>query len=183
MAISSAAQKVSNAAVLHFADKGFEAASLNTVAEMAGIKKATIYSHFKNKDELFIHIFNEAIATESAFASQCFSRDRDSCGECYLIKVAQRYRDSGHLRLLLRTAFISPEGLRNQVAQSYESFLSRIKTHFIAGLPSKTRSDKNLLGDAYLGIIDSIHVELLYATPDAAETRRIALSHLLKQAI
>ena len=182
MVISSAAQKISDAAVLHFADKGYEAGSLNSVADMVGIKKATIYSHFKNKDELFIYVFNEAITIESANADACFSREAIS-GERYLAQVVQRYQNSGHMRFLLRTAFISPEGLRQQVASGYEYFLGKIKEQFLAGLPVDTSVDKTLLGDVYLGIIDSVHVELLYATPEAAETRRNAMWHLLKSAI
>lgn len=182
MAISSAAQKISDAAVLHFAEKGFDAGSLNAVAEMAGIKKATIYSHFKNKDELFIYVFKEAIDLESVFALQCFSRD-SHVGECYLTQVTQRYQYSGHLRLLLRTAFIPPEGVREQVASGYEKFLSQLKAKFLDGLINKDVTDKRLLAEAYLGIVDSVHVELLYATPSAAEIRRKALWKLLSEAM
>lgn len=182
MAISFAARKISNAAVQHFADKGFDAGSLNIVAEMVGIKKATIYSHFKNKDELFIYVFNDAIATESVFAKTCFFREVIS-GEGYLAQVTQRYQESAHLRLLLRTAFIPPEGLRQQVVSGYESFLETIKTQFIAGLAVDENSEKLLLIDAYLGIIDSVHVELIYATKDAAEKRRKALWYLLKSSM
>ncbi|WP_410529517.1 TetR/AcrR family transcriptional regulator (plasmid) [Serratia sp. AXJ-M] len=182
MAISSAAQKISDAAVLHFAEKGFDAGSLNAVAEMAGIKKATIYSHFKNKDELFIYVFEEAIAVESVFALQCFSRDRH-VGECYLAQVTQRYQNSGHLRLLLRTAFIPPEGVREQVASGYEKFLAQLKSKFLAGLVDKDDKDMSMLAEAYLGIVDSVHVELLYATPVAAEIRRRSLWKLLSEAM
>ena len=182
MVISSAAKKIADAAVLHFADKGFDAGSLNAVADIVGIKKATIYSHFKNKDELFLYAFNDAITIESAFVSECFASDKIS-GECYLAQVAQRYNESGHLRLLLRTSFISPKGLSQQVALGYESFLEDIKSQFICGLPTDTCSDSFLLADAYLGIIDSVHVELLYATPYAAEMRRKALWYLLLKSL
>ena len=182
MAISPAAQKISDAAVLHFAEKGFDGGSLNSVADLAGIKKATIYSHFKNKDELFTHVFHEAVVIESAFASNCFKED-ESSGERYLSQLAQRYQASGHLRLMLRTAFIPPESMLALVAKGYASFLDNLKAHFIAGLRPETPSDTMLLADAYLGIVDSVHVELLYATPDAAEKRRIALCHLLLNAM
>ncbi len=182
MAISPAAQKISDAAMMHFADKGFDAGSLNTVAELVGIKKATIYSHFKNKDELFIHVFNEAIASESAFVNECFDSDT-TCGERYLACVSERYQQSGYLRLLIRTAFIPPEGLQQQVAKGYESFLARIKSRFNDRLNSLLAHYEVELADAYLGIIDSVHVELLYATPEAADKRRKALWQLLAKAI
>lgn len=178
MAISPAAQKISDAAVLYFADKGFDTGSLNAVAESVGIKKATIYSHFKNKDELFIHAFNEAIASESAFVNECFDSDT-ICGERYLAHVSERYQQSSYLRLLIRTAFIPPEGLQQQVAEGYESFLAKIKSRFNDGLNHLSTRYEIELADAYLGIIDSVHVELLYATPEAADRRRKALWQLL----
>lgn len=36
-----------------FAEKGYAATSIDMVAERAGVSKATIYGHFKNKDDLF----------------------------------------------------------------------------------------------------------------------------------
>lgn len=182
MAISPAAQKISDAAVQHFADKGFDAGSLNTVAEAAGIKKATIYSHFKNKEELFIHVFNEAITSESAFVNECFDSDV-ICGERYLACVSGRYQQSGYLRLLIRTAFIPPAGLQPQVAKGYEFFLAGIKSRFNDGFNHLLTTCEIALGDAYLGIIDSVHVELLYATPEAADKRRKALWQLLVSAM
>ncbi|MGU9756272.1 TetR/AcrR family transcriptional regulator [Serratia marcescens] len=53
MTISPAEQKILDAAIIHFADKGFDAGSLNTIAERVGIRKATIYFHFKKKKDLF----------------------------------------------------------------------------------------------------------------------------------
>ena len=35
-----------------FAERGFEAASMSQIAEAVGVKKATIYDYFANKDEL-----------------------------------------------------------------------------------------------------------------------------------
>lgn len=174
MAISSAAQKILDAAIQHFADKGFDAGSLKTIAESAGIKKATIYSHFKNKDELFLQSFKEAIETESAFVDTCFDSD-NIAGENYLINVSSRYQESDCLKLLLRASFIPPAELRTQVQSGYGSFLERIIIRFREGLPDQIELEENVCINAYLGIIDSVHVELLYASPLAAETRREAL--------
>ncbi|ARJ43986.1 hypothetical protein B1H58_19320 [Pantoea alhagi] len=181
MAISSAAQKVSDAAVTHFAERGFESASLKEIAEAAGIRKATIYSHFKNKDELFLHAFSGSIEVEGAFVSSCFDADTEA-GERYLARVASRYSTSEHLRLMLRTAFIPPGGLREQVSLGYEKFISHIRARFVAKLQQNS-SDAELLAEAYIGIIDSVHVELLYASPAAAERRRKALWHILHAAV
>lgn len=42
-----------------FLENGFAGTSMNRVAEEAGVIKATIYSHFKDKDALFVAIIEE----------------------------------------------------------------------------------------------------------------------------
>lgn len=36
-----------------FAESGFERTTIDAIAEMSGVTKMTIYSHFKSKEELF----------------------------------------------------------------------------------------------------------------------------------
>ncbi len=47
-------QKILLAATEIFCDKGFLASSMNHIAKLAGVSKQTVYSHFGNKDELFV---------------------------------------------------------------------------------------------------------------------------------
>lgn len=51
--------QIVRAAIKVFLENGFKATSMNRVAEEAGVIKATIYSHFKDKDQLFIAIIEE----------------------------------------------------------------------------------------------------------------------------
>ncbi len=44
------------AAGCEFLTKGYEAASIDAIAEMAGVSKATVYSHFKGKEDLFQNV-------------------------------------------------------------------------------------------------------------------------------
>jgi TetR/AcrR family transcriptional regulator, mexJK operon transcriptional repressor len=50
------AQDILEAARDLFIAKGFEAASMDGVARAAGVSKATVYAHFKSKNELFAAI-------------------------------------------------------------------------------------------------------------------------------
>lgn len=52
--------KIINATYGLFATKGMEF-TLNEVAKIVGIKKASIYAHFTCKEELLYHLFNEEI--------------------------------------------------------------------------------------------------------------------------
>lgn len=52
-------EQIVKAAVKVFLEKGYAGTSMNAVAEEAGVIKATIYSHFKDKQQLFIAIIEE----------------------------------------------------------------------------------------------------------------------------
>ena len=54
--VSAKAQDVLEAAHELFMAKGYEAASMDAVAKAAGVSKATVYAHFKSKNELFAAI-------------------------------------------------------------------------------------------------------------------------------
>ncbi len=43
-----------------FAEHGFEAASINTIAERAGVSKANIFHHFSSKRELYLTVLHNA---------------------------------------------------------------------------------------------------------------------------
>ena len=45
-----------DAAVDEFYTKGFDGSSMDTISNTANVSKATIYKHFKNKEDLFLAI-------------------------------------------------------------------------------------------------------------------------------
>ncbi len=49
------------AAGCEFLTKGYEAASIDSIAEMAGVSKATVYSHFKGKEDLFQNVIKNKV--------------------------------------------------------------------------------------------------------------------------
>lgn len=51
-------EELINAATIEFGEKGYENASLNNILKEAGISKGTFYYHFKNKEDLYIYLFN-----------------------------------------------------------------------------------------------------------------------------
>ena len=51
-------QRIFEASLDLFAQKGFDAVSMREIAEAVGIKKASLYSHFASKDELIEQIFS-----------------------------------------------------------------------------------------------------------------------------
>ncbi len=51
-------EKILEAAIDLFSRKGYEAVSMQDIASAVGIRKSSIYSHFKGKDEILQHILS-----------------------------------------------------------------------------------------------------------------------------
>jgi len=54
-------ERVLDAALAEFADRGFQAASLNRLVAKAGIAKGSLYQYFPNKEGIFYYIFQYAL--------------------------------------------------------------------------------------------------------------------------
>ena len=51
-------EKIIEAAIKEFADKGFEKASTNEIVKEAGISKGILFHYFHNKKNLFLYVFD-----------------------------------------------------------------------------------------------------------------------------
>lgn len=186
-----AADRICLAAVAHFAERGYDAASLNDIAESVAIRKASLYSHFSGKDELYLAAFNDAIHVESGYVSRCLAGERASelPGARYCAGLARRYGQSPHLRFLLKAAYLPPRHLQQVMDENYEGYLGLLLDGFrqrlqawAGGHPLAPESVR-LYGQAYLGIVDSLHVKLVYAGGSKFNARWQAMKHILENAL
>ncbi len=58
------------AATQVFAEQGFQAATMDAIAERAGIGKGTLYEYFRDKQDLFFGVFDDYIASMARMARQ-----------------------------------------------------------------------------------------------------------------
>lgn len=184
---SVAKERICTAALEHFVINTYEGASLNNIAEMVGIRKASIYAHFKSKDELFKQLIEDALQVECAFVAESFnSNATGDPGEFYCRALKQRYIESIHLRFLIRTAYVPPVHLVDYIATHYQNYIDCLTDYFIQSMQKNTTlltEQTTLYGDAYIGVVDSLHVDLLYSGLDNFERKLEAMLFLLKNAI
>ncbi len=191
---SASADNICAVAVAHFSEHGYDASSLNDIAELAGMRKASLYSHFSGKDALFLAVFDDAVEQEQAFMDSCFADEASQfvsggqqAGSLYCDRMAGRYAGSAHLRFLLRTAYLPPATLRVEIGAGFEALLARLLRHYVASLsrlaPALPAPSIELYAQAYLGIVDSLHVELIYAGGAALQQRHAALWHILSDSL
>ena len=55
-------ERVVEAALAEFADKGYPQASLNTIVARSGIAKGSLYQYFRDKKGIFLYLFDYAIS-------------------------------------------------------------------------------------------------------------------------
>lgn len=95
-----AAERILAAAKHFFAEAGFDAVSMNAIAERAGVSKANVFHHFKSKNELYLAVLRAACDESSPQIDQLGS----SNGE--FVRRLREYSES-HLANILRDEKIS----------------------------------------------------------------------------
>lgn len=183
--LTSAAERIAYLALDQFAEHGYDAASLNDIAVRAGIKKASLYAHFASKDALYVVALELALQAERDYVQSQFSKTSRSVkapGEVYIDNLQRRYSTNESLRFLLRAAFYPPVPLRGVVMSGFNDYMATIRSHFQKGLlktyPGIDEQASEVLAEAYLVMIDSLHVELTYGDAQAYSRRLEALQRL-----
>jgi AcrR family transcriptional regulator len=63
-------ETIAQAAKEVFAERGYQRATLEEIAQRAGMSKATIYLYYKNKDDLFLQVVEERVKATAAATAQ-----------------------------------------------------------------------------------------------------------------
>jgi len=79
------------AAIAEFYEKGFEGSSMDSISKEANVSKATVYNHFKNKEDLFLAI--ATIIQERFEESFVYTYSADIPIESQLREIAMREMD------------------------------------------------------------------------------------------
>lgn len=171
-------------ALEQFALHGYQGASLSAIADKAGIKKQSIYSHFKSKEDLFIRAFEDSVQHELDFI------ERDLVGSDTSIRnmlnqfpanYLARYREDSNMKFFLRTSFFPPVELEEPIKEGTEKYISGLESIFVQLFEKYGKLHGEMTPEkasvAYLTILDGLLVELMYGRSDRLEKR---LDHSLE---
>lgn len=183
---SQSKQRIIDVAFEHFVLNGYEGASLSAIAEMVGIRKASIYTHFKSKEALFLELLQDSLEIECEHLNQCFHTLSAGKlpGEVYLYKIKSRYENAVSYQFLTRMAYVPPSHLIEAVTSAYQHYIEHITQLYQIELAQMilNKKDLEMYTDAYLGILDSLSVELLY-DGRMYQRRLTAMLYLYRQSI
>ncbi|MBM7694869.1 AcrR family transcriptional regulator [Peribacillus deserti] len=166
----------------HFAQNGYEGASLAHIAEDVGIKKQSIYAHFKGKDELFLQLCKDACESELRFVTNFIERNRSRPIKeflfDFLLQYKERYEKHDSTKFWIRTAFFPPRHLNDQVMKKVYEYLDKLEEQLLpiiekamtVGEISSTIGRQRATA-AFMGVLDGIFVEMLYGGPERLQKR------------
>ncbi len=185
------ALKLQNAALIRFAIQGFNATTMNEIANDVGIKKASIYAHFSSKDDLFLSLLPILVEEEYKNIQTMISGGDQIESQlfAYLTNINTRFEESHHMRFWLRILFAPPVHLHDEVVTSMRQLMDDLELWIEAAieaspLATSTRNlDVKTLTLSYMAMIDSLHAELLFAGSEKYQTRLSAVWHLFETAI
>lgn len=80
---ASTKERIKEAALSIFARKGYEGATMQEIAEAVGINKASIYNHYKGKEDLFFAVYQDVAGDYVKLLERVMSDSRD-------MKLAER---------------------------------------------------------------------------------------------
>jgi TetR/AcrR family transcriptional repressor of mexJK operon len=159
-----------------FLDQGFEATSMDGLAEAAAIGKATLYARYADKGALFVDVLRRRILTVYGPIEDEFNRPLDGENiETILTRIAHRFmdkamsRDSVTLgRIVVAQAPRFPDLARLVIQEGSERQLrlvERLLTHF-AQTHEFVSDDIPMLADLFLSIVNGRVTRLaLYGVP------------------
>lgn len=98
-----------------FLEKGYNGASMDRVAMVAGVSKQTLYSHFQDKEGLFVALVQHLAVDrfQLIFGAQSFDQDAEtvlrSLAQAFLTQVASDQDYLAFMRLLIGESGRFPE--------------------------------------------------------------------------
>ncbi|MCQ2011410.1 TetR/AcrR family transcriptional regulator [Sporolactobacillus sp. STSJ-5] len=168
--------EIKAAAVKYFTIYGYEGASLAQIGEEVGMKKQSIYAHFKGKDDLFLHVLQEA-KEEYLYSKIKYFRDidaqhpeKDLYG--FLTMMIDLFQKNEQLKFWLRVSFFPPVHLTKVIDKEVDDVETQVRVvleeKFQGWIDHKKVVDDSAkrLTLAFLGVVDSILVELVYGNDE-----------------
>jgi TetR/AcrR family transcriptional regulator len=146
-----------NAAMEHFALKGYAASSIREICRAAGVTKPVLYYHFRSKEhlyqELMLDLFNQ---TRKNLLK--LSKYRGSLRERLILYVSSEFRncrkDPNSVRLIFRSMF-SPEGEypRFNYVEEFKREREMIALFIQEHTPKMRSSNPELISSALMGVM------------------------------
>ncbi len=177
-AILDAAQKVFDA-------RGYEAATMEEVAEEAGVSKGTLYNYFQNKEDLFAKVFSERLSGDQAELERLIEEPLPALDKLcrimdHVFSQLEFYIGSGRLIMDLwaHAARQRKEGeLAVNIAQTntqWRKWIEAVLAEGVAGGEFARRLNPSVMASLIWSTINGIIVESMFDTEAGSGHRSLS---------
>lgn len=133
-------QKIIDACLEEFANKGYEKASTNHMVTQAGISKGLLFHYFGNKKNLYLYLFDIAVDTfidkynKYEYALKENSDLFERLTERGLIKMKIAGEEPQMYKLVMEAFIDTPEGMKEEVNERYQRIYNEYMPAFFEGI-------------------------------------------------
>lgn len=166
------AQRIQQVALAHFAQHGYSGASLAQIAEEVGIKKPSIYAHYKGKDDLFLQVIENVFRDELGLLIGYLEQHSHLPLEQRLLGILQfyqgRYEQTDTMKFMLRMSFYPPKAMHEQVMRHLYAYLDDLEQQLVSTIARAVEAGEirnthpEHAANAFLCLMDGVIVELIY---------------------
>ncbi|OWA36125.1 hypothetical protein B9G55_09720 [Saccharibacillus sp. O16] len=165
-----------------FASEGFEGASLGRIADAVGIRKPSIYAHFRSKEDLFLSVFDRALTRKRQdwfrYALQGAKLPLEDNLHRIAVRLLDDYESDTETRFLLRMFYFPPSSLHDDVMNLVKPFFEQSEQGLTKLLQRPVHARRlyaeNDAPDAalsYITVLDGLIAEAIYGDRSRAERR------------
>ena len=168
--------RIKEVALILFARKGFEGTSLSDIASGVGIKKPSLYAHYKNKEDLFLGVIHKVFVDYNAFLIKTGEELSDQRPENQLYQLLHKntnYLRNDELGLIFkRMMLFPPESLRTDIYAMFEKTEDVIRQVIKSILVQMVNEEEwEQVFDAYLCMLDGVFEQVFYYSPEEHKKR------------
>ncbi|MDR1312301.1 MAG: TetR/AcrR family transcriptional regulator [Deltaproteobacteria bacterium] len=158
--------RLKSSAIRLFAHRGYEGAHISEIARTAGVRKSSVYSHCKSKDDLFLSLVRQAAELELEAVMDRLDVGGILSGlKSYVEEIPARLgEDPPVLGFLIRSFYTPPPELKSAVLLVSDSFFERAKAHFALCLADGGVPPDGIRHavEACNVVLDALHVACMY---------------------
>ncbi len=127
--LSDGARGILDVAKRLFAEKGFDAVSINQIAQQAGVSKANVFHHFTSKNDLYLAVLKTACEETVGSLAEAYSSGdvAEDLWACFSSHLAAMLDNHASAKLILREIMESKDGRERTLAeQVFNEHFSRL---------------------------------------------------------
>jgi TetR/AcrR family fatty acid metabolism transcriptional regulator len=144
-------QRILEAAVKVFAERGFHESTISQIAKEAGVADGTIYLYFKNKEDILVQFFN--FKTRQVFTLFREAVDAADTAEGKLCNLIHRHLVEFQQDRNMAILYQSETHRTNRLAEDQIREMSKLYLDLVAEIVERGQQEGVIRRDLYVGLV------------------------------